>query len=219
MKRSHIYYATYIEREIDLPLTLLHYPLALGISKLDKRLSLPALAVGGVIPDLEVLPLFLFFSEIVPDHLILHSLIGALTIGTAISIFSVRFLWPSVVSRIFGVDREELNEACQVNSWVVLSCMIGVLSHLLIDYPMHWYNPLLWPLVSPFDLVGPFVLLFTPWGPINGSAFSMANILTNVAMLSFFVYIIIRYKNKDLWRNLWLGGSKSATQGTHYPRE
>ncbi|MHA2374159.1 MAG: DUF4184 family protein [Candidatus Thorarchaeota archaeon] len=194
-----------------MPFTLLHYPLALGISKLDKRLSLPALAIGGVVPDLEVLPLFFFFSEIVPDHFILHSLIGALTIGTVISVFSVRFIWSPVISGIFGVDREELNEARQVNSWVVLSCMIGVLSHLLIDYPMHWYNPLLWPWVSPFDLVGPLVLLFMPLGPINGLAYFMAHLLTSLVMLFFFVYIFIRYNNRDLWRSLWLGSSESET--------
>ncbi|MHA2186753.1 MAG: DUF4184 family protein [Candidatus Thorarchaeota archaeon] len=194
-----------------MPFTPLHYPLAFALSKLDKRLSLPALAVGGVIPDLEVLPLFFFFSDIVPDHFILHSLIGALTIGTVISVLSVRFLWPPVVSGVFGVDREELNEACELNSWIVLSCMIGILSHLLLDYPMHWYNPLLLPWVNPFNLVGPLVLLFTSWGPINGLAFFIANILTSVVMLISFVYIIIRYRKRDLWRSLWLGDSKPET--------
>jgi hypothetical protein len=45
---------------LKMPVTPLHYPAAWGLSKLDKRLSLPALIVGSFIPDIEVPILFLF---------------------------------------------------------------------------------------------------------------------------------------------------------------
>ncbi|KKK92066.1 hypothetical protein LCGC14_2706670, partial [marine sediment metagenome] len=68
-----------------MPITPLHYPLAWGLSKIDKRLILPGLIVGSFIPDIEVPILFIFFSGVLPDHLVLHSLVGAITIGTIIS--------------------------------------------------------------------------------------------------------------------------------------
>ena len=63
-----------------MPLTPLHYPLAHGLSKVGKKLSLPGLVVGAVIPDIEVPLMRIFFSDL-PDHLVLHSLIGAATLG------------------------------------------------------------------------------------------------------------------------------------------
>ena len=53
-----------------MPITPLHYPIAWGLSKLDKRLNLPGLIVGSFIPDIEVPFLFIFFSGVLPDHLV-----------------------------------------------------------------------------------------------------------------------------------------------------
>jgi len=119
-----------------MPVTPLHYPFAFLISKSDKRLSLPALVVGSIIPDIEVPIMWIFFSGL-PDHLFLHSLVGATTMGTLVAVFVTWLLYPPIISTVFKVDKDELKEACSLSGMLVVSCLIGVLSHLLLDYPMH----------------------------------------------------------------------------------
>jgi membrane-bound metal-dependent hydrolase YbcI (DUF457 family) len=182
------------------PITPLHYPLAHGLSKLDKKLSLPGLVVGSVIPDLEVPLMWIFFRDL-PDHLFLHSLIGA----TLLAVLVTWLLYPPIISTFFSVDRERLNKVTGLSKMLVVSCLIGVLSHLLLDYPMHWFNPILWPWVDPFDVVGPLVLLFTPFGSISGIAFRLANLLTSVIMVVWWIIILMTYWKKDLWENHWVG--------------
>jgi hypothetical protein len=70
---------------------------------------------------------------------------------------------------------------------------------------MHWYNPLLWPWVDPFDIVGPLVLLFTPWGTISGTAYLIANILTEIFMLLWGLVLLIQYRGNRLWQTLLVG--------------
>ena len=192
-----------------MPVTPLHYPLAHGLSKINKRLLLPGVVVGSVIPDIEVPLMRIFFSNL-PDHLFLHSLIGAATVGTLLAVLVTWLLYPPIISVIFNVDKERLKEVSGLSKMLVVSCLIGVLSHLLIDYPMHWFNPILWPWVDPYDIVGPLVLLFTPFGSINGTAFWMANLLTQVFMLIWWVLILMRYWGKDLWSNHWVGTSNTT---------
>jgi len=187
-----------------MPATPLHYPFAFLISKIDRRLSLPALIVGSVIPDIEVPIMWIFFSDL-PDHLFLHSLIGAVTVGTFLAVIVTWILYAPIISILFGVDRERLNKVCGMSKVLVVSCLIGVLSHLLLDYPMHWFNPILWPWVDPFDVVGPLVLLFTPFGSISGIAYIMANVLTNMIMVVCWVLILKKYWGKDLWGNHLVG--------------
>ncbi len=188
-----------------MPVTPLHYPLAWLISKANKKLILPALVVGSVIPDIEVPILWLFFTGVLPDHLILHSLVGGLTLGTTLAVVATSLFYPWIVSTIFGVDRQDLKEACKITPILVLSCFLGVVSHLLIDYTMHWFNPILWPWVDPFVFVGPLVLLFAAGGDIEGVGFYTANMLTSAIMGIFWIAILIRYAKDDLWRNVWLG--------------
>jgi len=185
-----------------MPATPFHYPLAFLISKTNKRL--PLLVVGSVILDIEVPLMRIFFSDL-PDHLFLHSLIGAVTVGTILAVIVTRILYAPIISTLFGVDRERLNEVCGLSKVLVVSCFIGILSHLLLDYPMHWFNPIFWPWVDPFDIVGPLVLLFTPFGSISGIAYLMANVLTNMIMVVSWALILKKYWGKDLWGNIWVG--------------
>ncbi len=74
-----------------MPTTHLHYLFAFLVSKADKRLSLPGLVVGSVIPDIEVPFMWMFFASL-PDHLFLHCLLGALTIETLLAAAITRFL-------------------------------------------------------------------------------------------------------------------------------
>jgi hypothetical protein len=192
-----------------MPVTPLHYPVAYCLSKVDKRLSLPGLVVGCVIPDIEVPVLWFFFSGVLPDHLILHSFVGALTIGTILAVLTTRFLYAHIISRFFRIDREKLENACSLDSYLVLSCIIGLVGHLLLDYTMHWFNPLFWPWVDPFTIVGPLVILFAPFGGLEGTPFHLANYLVSGIMALLWLLIIFKNRDKNLWNHIWLGESLS----------
>jgi len=203
-----------MKRWYTMPITPLHFPFAFGLSKTNKRLILPGVVVGSVIPDIEVPIMWVFFSSL-PDHLFLHSLVGAVLVGTILAALVTWLLYPPIISALFRVSKDDLKEACTPSCMLVFSCLIGVLSHLLLDYPMHWFNPILWPWVNPYDIVGPLVLFFAPFGPINGTAFWMANYLTSAIMILAWLSILIYYFDKDLWRNHWLGySSRSQNQLT-----
>jgi len=186
-----------------MPATPLHYPFAFLISKSDKRLSLPALVVGSVMPDIEVPLMWIFFSTL-PDHLFLHSLIGAATLGTLLTVLVTRFLYAPIISTIFGVDRTECAEECRITPWLVASSFIGVMSHLILDFPMHWYNPILWPWVNPLDVVGPLIIVlqafFEFW-----TAYIISSVLLHASMIVLWLAIIVVIRAKgNLWYRHWV---------------
>jgi len=190
-----------------MPITPLHYPVAWGLSKLDKRLNLPGLIVGSFIPDIEVPVLFFFFSGVLPDHLVLHSLVGAITIGTIISMIVTIYLYPFLTSSIFRLDRVKIKEACRLSPTLVLSCMLGNVFHIFLDIPMHPFNPVLWPFVDPYNIVGILIQIFTIEGDTS-SGFLYARILVNILMITIMgmLLAIILVKNKkDLWEHLLIG--------------
>ncbi len=186
-----------------MPFTLLHFPFGFGISKLDRRLILPGLIVGAVLPDIEVPIMWLFFPFF-PDHLILHSLLGAMTIGTIFAVLVTRFLYPPLISWIFGVEKTALDEKCRLTPVLVLSCMLGLLSHLALDVPMHVSNAILWPWIDPESIVGFLALIFAINGDLN-LGFSIANMLLSSIMLICWMTILLHYRNKNLWSQIWLG--------------
>lgn len=186
-----------------MPVTPLHYPLAFLISKIDKRLTLPGLIVGSVIPDIEVPFMWTFFASL-PDHLFLHSLLGALTIGTLVAAAITRFLYAPIVSLVFGIERDDLNQVCRIGPWMAVSCFIGVLSHLALDFPMHWYNPILWPWVNPYDIVGLLVLIFAA-SYDTWSAYLIASSITHAIMIVLWaVILVILYSNGNVWYRHWV---------------
>jgi len=176
-----------------MPITPLHYPIAWSLSKLNKKLNFPGLIVGSFIPDIEVPLLIFFFNGVLPDHFILHSLIGALTIGTIISTIVTIYLYPLLVTLIFKVDNDRLRDVCKWTPTLIISCMIGNIFHILLDIPMHPFNPVLWPFVDPYDIIGPLVIFFTTNGNI-GKGFLHANIFTNIIMGLFTILILIYYR-------------------------
>jgi hypothetical protein len=187
-----------------MPATPLHYTLAFLVSKTDKRLSLPGLVVGSVIPDIEV-PIIQMFFVGLPDHLFLHSLIGAITVGTLVSVIVTRYLYPLIISFVFRIEKNKLNRVCWISPWMVLSCLLGVLSHLVLDFPEHWYNPILWPWVNPQDIVGPLVLVFMQTYDI-WTSFLIARLVTHIIMLVVFFVIIVHLHSKgNLWFRFWVG--------------
>ncbi len=187
----------------------MHYPVAWGLSKLDKRLSLPGLIVGSFLPDIEVPFLLIFFSGLLPDHLILHSLIGAVTVGTIISIAVTVYLYPILTSWLFHLDKEKIKEVCRFSPSLALSCMLGNLFHIFLDIPMHPFNPVLWPFVDPYSIVGILVLVFAAEGDI-ARGFLHARILVNILMITIMgllLTIIIVKNRKNLWERLLIGKS------------
>jgi len=184
-----------------LPLTPLHYPLAYALKQADRRLSLPALTVGAVIPDIEC-PILILLFPYLPNHLFLHSLVGALTLGTGLAVLITRVVYSPVMSRVFGLDRNTLDAACEITPVMVGSCAIGVLSHLAIDYTMHPYNPLLWPWIDPFALPGPLVILFGNGNIDTGLV--LAEAIVNGLMV-FFWLVVILANRRNLWSSLWVG--------------
>jgi len=190
-------------RCLKIPITLLHYPVAWGLSKLDKRLNLPGLIVGSIIPDIEVPILFIFFNGVFPDHLILHSLIGALTIGTLISTVATVLFYPILASLIFRLDKVKVKEACKLTPVLIFSCLLGNIFHILLDLPMHPYNPVFWPFVDPYSIIGILVLVFAIDGDIS-LGFLIARIL-NWVIWGFFSLAIIIKSRRNLWEQILIG--------------
>ena len=166
-------------------------------------MNLPGLIVGSFIPDIEVPILILFFNGVLPDHFILHSLIGALTIGTIISILVTVLIYPILTSLFFRIDKAKIKEVCKLTPALVLSCILGIIFHILLDIPMHPFNPVLWPFVDPYSIVGILVLVFAIDGNIS-MGFLIANILTNVIMGLFMLTIVIKSR-RNLWEHILVG--------------
>jgi membrane-bound metal-dependent hydrolase YbcI (DUF457 family) len=139
-----------------LPLTPLHYPVAYFLSKLDKRLSLPALAVGSMLPDLEIPVLLLLFGDQIPHRLVLHSLFGTATIGAFLAITFTIWVYPSLVSALFGVEKKQVAQKCQLSLTLAISAFVGAISHVLLDVTNHPYNPVFWPFLTANATPSPF---------------------------------------------------------------
>ncbi|MFX1276446.1 MAG: DUF4184 family protein [Promethearchaeota archaeon] len=186
-----------------MPFTPFHYPVAWGLSKIDKRLSLPGLIVGSFIPDIEVPILIFFFNGILPDHFIMHSLIGALTIGTLISTILTITLYPIIASLIFGIDKGKIKETYKFSPLLVLSCLLGNLFHILLDLLIHPYNPIFWPFVDPYQIVGILVLVFSLGGDLT-FGFLLARFLVYIIMSVLGIAILIKSR-KNFWELLLVG--------------
>jgi hypothetical protein len=93
-----------------LPLTPFHYPVAYIVHKLAGNLSLPAVVVGSMVPDLEIPVMVLLLGTNLPNRLVLHSLIGSLTVGTALAVAITVLIYPKLTSAIFPIDKPKLKE-------------------------------------------------------------------------------------------------------------
>jgi membrane-bound metal-dependent hydrolase YbcI (DUF457 family) len=185
-----------------MPVTPFHYPIAKILHQLGGKinLSLPALIVGSMVPDLEV-PFISLLSQ-TQDRLILHSLIGGLTLGTAIAVFLTVLVYAPLVGAFFPVNKERLKQKCAFSGVVVFSCLVGVLSHVLLDVANHTYNPLFWPLLSAAETPSPIVPL------LGGSG--IASLIVHGSMGILFVGICI-VNRESLWEHLLAGNKNEQT--------
>ena len=176
-----------------MPVTPFHYPVAYVIYKLGGNLSLPALVVGSMVPDLEVPFIVLLFGTGVPNHLLLHSLIGALTLGTALAIVITVLIYPKLTSAIFPVDKLKVKEKCRFSLGLVFSCALGCLSHVLLDVTSHAYNPIFWPFLPVNETPSPVV-------PVLGGE-ATASLLMHTLMVVLFIGLFAN-KRKNFWEQL-----------------
>ena len=183
---------------LDLPITPLHYPIAKILHLLGSKvsLSLPALFVGSMIPDLEVPFMYFLSRDWVQDRLVLHSLIGGLTLGTLIAVAFTVILYPRVVSAFFPIDKNRAKEQCRLSLTIVICCAIGVFSHVLLDVTNHTYNPLFWPFVPLFDTPSSIVAF------LGGR--DSASIVVHGSMLVLGAVLLYRGRG-DFWNKALLG--------------
>lgn len=177
----------------SLPLTPFHYPLAYVIYRLDRRLSLPGLIVGSLLPDLEVPVIILLFGTQIPDRLVLHSLLGAATVGTLLSLIFTVLFYPLLISAIFPVDKLMVKERCRLSFGLVLSCLLGNLSHVLLDITNHPFNPIFWPFLMPGETPSPIYLAL-------GGMVS-ASLIIHALLIILFVALFIN-KREKFWEQL-----------------
>lgn len=129
---------------VNMPANPLHYPLAYLFYRLSPRwLDLPALVVGAVIPDLEILFFELAGRPGGINRLALHSLFGA-TVLCPVLVVSLRWAVYAPLTR--SILRAEIGH--RDVGVQLLSGAGGAVSHVLLDLPGHPYNPLLWPLTA-----------------------------------------------------------------------
>ncbi len=176
-----------------MPVTPFHYPIAYLISKANFKLGLPGLIVGAMMPDIEI-PVITLLSGIQPtNRLVLHSLIGAATIGTLLSVTATVLIYPKLTSAIFSISKSKVQEKCRFSGALTFSCLLGGLSHVLLDVTNHTYNPIFWPFVGMFETPSPIV-------PLLGGQLT-ASVLITALMIVLFVVMFIG-KREHFWEKL-----------------
>jgi membrane-bound metal-dependent hydrolase YbcI (DUF457 family) len=178
-----------------LPLTPLHYPIAYFIYKLDKRLSLPGLVVGCMFPDLEIPTIMLLFGTQVPNRMILHSLLGSATIGTFLALIVTVRIFPSLVNRLFHVDKKRVESKCKLSFAVVFSVFVGNISHVLLDVTNHPYTPVFWPFLPATATPSP--IYFALGNPLGS--------LWMQIIMAVLLAALIVIKRKNLFEELLVG--------------
>ena len=170
--------------------------MAYVLYKLGGKLSLPALVVGSMVPDLEIPFIILLLGTEVPHRLVLHSLLGAVTIGTALSIAITVLVYPRLTSAIFPIDKLKVKEKCRFSLGLAVSCLLGVLSHVVLDITNHAYNPIFWPFLPPNETPSPIVPLLGGLGN--------ASLLIHALMIILFIGLFAN-KRKNFWEQLLVG--------------
>jgi len=181
---------------MHMPANFLHSVFAYLINKWKPQFSIPALLVGSIIPDVEVIPIYYWTNGEI-DRLIFHSIIGAITLGTILSVILVIFVYPLFVSLIFRIDTNDIKKKCRFSTSLIGACMMGNLTHVLIDATSHEYNPLLFPVSN--DSVNIFRI---------STDIVFDNLVINFVLVAIFLIIIvfsIRRGKKGFWKKMLVG--------------
>jgi membrane-bound metal-dependent hydrolase YbcI (DUF457 family) len=169
----------------QMPLTPLHYVVAYFVGKWKRSLSFPGLIVGSALPDLDFLiNLFIYNPQ---GRGILQSLFGVATVGTVLSVLFTVYVYPTVVSGVFRIDKRMVEERCRFSKGLVLACFVGNILHVLVDSLHHEYNPTLYPFMSDsFDAL----VLFGNWQ------------LASVIVLSVFLLLFVAIFVWEAWKGI-----------------
>lgn len=189
-------------------LTPLHVAFVWMLKPRFRKLHFAALTVGAVIPDVEPLIAWMFGwsvfcgwdfpCSLAPDRLVLHSIVGAITIDVALTIICVKMIGKLDVERlgVCGFTNVKTNAA------FFASAAIGSLSHIFVDWLHHPANPIFWPiLVDGSYYVDGLLLSFMPVLPASIIVATIAGAITAA--------IIARALNKSGY-NYWLVFSNPA---------
>ena len=178
-----------------MPAVFLHSTFAYFMNRFSPQFSLPALLVGSMMPDVEVLAIYYLTNGAI-DRLLFHSIIGAMTIGTIASVVIVVFIYPSFVSFFVRMDKTYIKKKCSF-SWTLIGlCLIGNVSHVLIDATHHTFNPLMYPI---FDQS---IDLFR----ISSSRLFDTGIITGILSVIYFVYAVVSLREgKSFWKQMLVG--------------
>jgi len=180
-----------------MPSSLGHFAVAYVFHKLKKTLSLPALIVGSIIPDIDILIYYLTTGNFAIGRELLHSLAGVGIFGTLISVLVTVLVYPHIVSVFLGIEKEQVKQECKFSKTVVVSCLLGGLSHAIIDSTCHDYNPLLYPFTSQSINV----LLFTNDWKLS---YAIVEIFLFVILL-IMLATEIRKETKGFWKRILVG--------------
>ncbi|MEM3398915.1 MAG: DUF4184 family protein [Nitrososphaerota archaeon] len=165
-----------------MPVTILHIVYVWPILRKLKNGRI-TLFLGSMIPDIEI-PILAVLGYSIPRGLA-HSIIGAITIDSLLAVLTARLLYSSMnVRKVLGIKnnlREDIGYL-----WAIAS--IGALSHVIIDYLHHSYNPLLWPLL-PIYFEGPLTITL---GYFYASL--ILHIVSAVILILILVYSTVKIK-------------------------
>lgn len=176
-----------------MPLTPIHCSIAYLARALKPTLSLPALLVSTMAPDLEI-PLVYLATCGQYSRLYLHSLVGSVTLATVLSVALTVGAYAPVVSRVFRVDYATVKKRCRFSWGLVGACMIGSFSHVLIDAFHHEYNPLFFPFTSDsYDAL----VFMKDWVSASGIV-----TLVCLSVLVFLVVVKVRSRTENIWFDL-----------------
>ncbi|MCS7119924.1 MAG: DUF4184 family protein [Nitrososphaerota archaeon] len=179
-----------------MPSPLGHYTLAYLIHRVERRLSLPALLIGSVLPDLDII------LAILTDGLwmrgLFHSIIGGGMIVAFLSIPVTVHLYPLIASLFVRMRREDLRRECGSARVIFASSLLGGLSHVLVDSTCHNYNPLFYPIVK--ESVD-FLLLPYDWDV----SYAMVEATLLTTFLIIIAFNLRREDCKGFWRRMLLG--------------
>jgi hypothetical protein len=133
-------------------LTLLHVAFVWMLRPGLGRLSFAAMTVGAMVPDIEPLISWIFGwsvfcgwdfpCSLAPDRLVLHSIVGALTVDVALTVLFVKII--DRLLRLGGIDIRGF-AGVRIGVWFYMSAAIGAVSHVLVDWLHHPANPVFWP--------------------------------------------------------------------------
>ena len=170
-----------------MPLTPFHLTFPwIPYARWSRLFSFWAASWGAMVPDIEVVPMFLVSRDVYVARGIMHSVLGVLTVNALVTVLIVQLVMPRVLRwtqrmwsdpshlRFAGQDLRKDPKGLPT---LYTSAAFGGLTHILIDIPVHSYNPILWPWQTvPFN-----ILPFTDqlwWDALTGAIFFVAFLAT-----------------------------------------